>query len=172
MLTWRTLLFVIIGALVISCSSGNANIPSDLGFETIELEKSEDVNHQYKAQEPAIIVLTKPEDLKDIHGLVSAKAETALQKLDFTQEFAIAVFQGRKPTDHYSIQVEQIVKSKDQIDVQARIELPTPTTKKNDIFTSPYHLVKIKKGGLSNQTIVFNLMLGTAVLGSTKSQIP
>lgn len=171
MLSWRTLALVIIGSLIVSCSSGNANTSSALAFETVALDSSSHSDY-YKAQEPAIIILTKSEDLKNIRGLVSTNAETALQNLDFNQELAIAVFQGRKPTDHYSIRVAQVIRSNYLINIQVEIELPTPSVKKNDVFTSPYHLIKLKKGGLANQTFVFNLMQGTAVLGSTKSQIP
>lgn len=171
MLAWRTFVFVTIALLIISCVSGNTNIPSALSFETIAIDHSSHSDY-YKAQEPAIIVLTKPEDLKNIHGLVSTKAETALQKLDFNQELAIAVFQGRKPTGSYAIQIERIVKSQDQMSVHVKIELPTPHQAATQAFTSPYHLVRIKKGGLENQTTVFNLMEGTSILASTQTRLP
>lgn len=176
MMVSRTLLFILLAALVVACQSviqnaGGGNDRGDLTFETIAIDHSSHSDY-YKAQEPAILVLTKPEDLKNIHGLVSTKAETTLQNLDFNQELAIAVFQGCKPTGSYAIQIERIVKSQGQINVQVKIELPTPHQAAIQAFTSPYHLIKLKKGELANQTTVFNLMQGTALLASTKSLIP
>ena len=172
MLISRTLILMLFGILIVSCQIGGQNSPNNqeyLAFETIELEHQRNF---YRAESPTIVVITNPEEAKNISGWVSPQTQAKVEKINFNQDFAVAVFQGSKPTSGYAIEVVGVSKSKNQINVQASVKLPERNTVQTQAFTSPYHFVKLEKTGMSGKRFVFSLMEGTEILAATQFRIP
>ena len=84
----------------------------------------------------------------------------------------IGVFQGRKPTTEYGVQIEQITRRGGVVTVHALFTERKPGSAAGDAITSPYHLVRLPKTGVWGKAITFNLVVGDNVVTSLSHDIP
>ncbi len=145
---------------------------TDLPFETVEQKLKADLGPPYEGREPGLMVIARPEEVANLDDWVTEDAKTQLQMLDYDAHFALAVFQGWKPTDGYSIQVERITRQGDKVTVYVRLQEPQPDREKRDIETSPYHLVQMQKVGAWAGDVTFNVVADGAVITSVTHDIP
>jgi hypothetical protein len=92
--------------------------------------------------------------------------------MDYNAYFALAVFQGMKPTDGYGVQIERIVRRGNEVTIHAQFQEPRPDQKKNDIVTSPYCLIQVQKIGTWDQNIEFNVIADGSVVIPASHNIP
>lgn len=144
----------------------------DLLFETVEQRDASGTGQIYQDTQPGLIVIATPEETASLGGLVTSEAQAQLQNLNYNIYFAIAIFQGRKPTTRYGVQIEHITHKGNIVTVHALFKEPQPGEPKGDEVTSPYHLVRVQKGGPWKQTITFNLIVGNAIVTSLSHYIP
>ena len=132
----------------------------DLLFETIE--KSE--RSRYSMPDSKMVIITEAGERNALESIVSLNAQAQLQDLDFDQYFAVAVFQGLKGTNMYGADIQRMARRGDTITVYAHFTERDPELVAADINTSPYHLVKVQKGGTLQGRIEFVLNVdGTMV---------
>lgn len=76
--------------------------------------------------------------------------------IDFNKDMLIAAFQGSRPTGGYSIEIMKITEKDNNIEVYIKEVSPGPRWScfVTEAFTSPYHIVKLKK---SAKEIVFRI---------------
>lgn len=151
-----------------ACQPKEINLP----FETIEQRDASGTGQIYKDKQPGLIVITTLEKVANLDALVTSEAQARLQSLNYDAYFVIAVFQGWKPTDGYGIQIERITHLGDKVTVFIRLQEPPPDRKKNDIVTSPYHLVQVQKVGTWARDVTFNAILNGTVIASVSHTIP
>ncbi len=144
----------------------------DLPFETIERRDASGTGQVYKDKSPGLIVIATPEEAAILDALVTPEAQVQLQRLDYDAYFVIAVFQGRKPTTGYDIQIERITRLESKVTIQARFLEPKPDAEKAPEETSPYHLVQVQKTGTWGQSITFNLVVDNVVVTSLSHHVP
>jgi len=65
--------------------------------------------------------------------------------IDFNQEMVIAVFQGQQSTGGYEIEIEKVVRTKENLKVYISETVPDPSDIVTQALTSPYHLIKLPK---------------------------
>lgn len=151
-----------------ACQPKEINLP----FETIEQRDASGTGQIYKDKQPGLIVITTLEKVANLDALVTSEAQARLQSLNYDAYFVIAVFQGWKPTDGYDIQVERITHLGEKVTVFVRLQEPPPDRKKNDIVTSPYHLVQVQKVGTWARDVTFNVVVNGTVIASVSHNIP
>ena len=66
--------------------------------------------------------------------------------LDFTQETAIAVFMGERPTGGYAIRVESVAQGNGELLVKVVLQAPGPECITTQAFTQPYEMVSVPVG--------------------------
>ena len=132
-----------------------------------DLVRSRGLGDVYKRQ-----VITTLEEVANLDARVTPEAQARLQSLNYDADFVLAVFQGWKPTDGYDIQVERITHLRDKVTVFVRLQEPPPDRKKNDIVTSPYHLVQVQKVGTWDGDATFNVVVNGTVIASVSHNIP
>jgi hypothetical protein len=76
----------------------------------------------------------------------------SVQKVNFSKEMVLAVFQGEQTSGGFSIEVTNITETKRSIIVTVKEIAPSPDDAVSSGHTQPYHLVKMKK---SNKEVVF-----------------
>lgn len=145
---------------------------TDLSFETIEQRDASGTRQIYQDKQPGLIVITTLEEVANLDALVTPETQARLQSLNYDADFVLAVFQGWKPTDGYDIQVERITHLRDKVTVFVRLQEPPPDRKKNDIVTSPYHLVQVQKVGTWDGDATFNVVVNGTVIASVSHNIP
>jgi len=134
---------------------------TELPFETIEqYHRSEG----YDSPEPCLVLITSQQEIDRLESLVSRGALEQLAELDFQQYFAIAVFRGVRPTSGYDIIIERIARRGDKIVVYAQFWEPRLDQVILPEVTSPYHLIKVRRGdGVSQETeLVFQSQIVTS----------
>ncbi len=144
----------------------------DLLFETIERRDASGTGQVYQDRQPGLIVIATPEEAASLGALVTSESQAQLQNLNYNTYFAIAIFQGRKPTTRYSVQIERITRKGNMVTIHALFKEPQPSEAKGDEVTSPYHLVQVQKVGTWGQTITFNLVAGDVIVTSLSHYIP
>ena len=141
-------------------------------FQTIEQRDASGSEQAHQDKQPALVVVTTPEEATNLASLVTSEAQTQLKNLNCSAYFVIAVFQGWKPTDGYGVQVERITHLRDKVAVFVRLQEPPPDRKKNDIVTSPYHLVQVQKVGTWARNVTFNVLADGTAIASVSHNVP
>lgn len=145
---------------------------TDLTFEILEQKERNFTGQVYETHDLALIIVAQPDEVKELDDWVTVTSKEQLQVMDYDTYFALAVFQGMKPTDGYSVQIERIVRVDDEVTIHIRLQEPLPEQKKNDTETSPYCLAKVQKIDTWNQKITFNVVADDSVIASASHDIP
>ncbi len=144
-----------------------------LSFETIEQDiycpESGVLNESH---EPGLIIVSQAEERDRLVNLINSGSMWQLRRLDYGQYFALAAFQGRKGSIGYEIQIDQISREGNTVNVYARLNEPEPNTNVGATVTSPYHVVKVQKTGEWDQEITFNLFSGNTLVASLVQAMP
>jgi hypothetical protein len=144
-----------------------------LSFETIEQDVyAVDTGKLYDSHEPGMVIISRVEEIDNLDGMVSKAGLKQLQALDYNQYFTLAVFQGKKGSIGYDIQVNRIKRSGNTVNVYAQLNEPPPDIAVGATETSPYHVVKVLKAGSWGQDITFNLFSGDKLVASLVHMIP
>jgi hypothetical protein len=133
-----------------------ATLEITIPFETIENAESSWQVGYYREIEPKLVIITGLADVESLGATISQSSQEALQKMDFSQYFAIAVFQGLHGSDGYRVDIQQIGQDDDLLIIFAHFNELDPNLVGGQIETSPYHLIKIQKHGLTGKV---NFML-------------
>jgi hypothetical protein len=138
-----------------------------LPFVTLDRREYTGTGERYSERDPALVVVTSGEEAGHLDTLVGPGGERALEVLDYSDFFAIAVFQGSKPNLRYGVEIEHISHQDDAVWVQARFTEPEPDDPLLDITSSPYHLVRVRKGdGWPGPTTTFHLVVDGSVVAT------
>lgn len=144
----------------------------DLLFETIERRDASGTGQVYQDRQPGLLVITTPEEAASLGALVTSEAQAQLQSLNYNAHFAIAIFQGRKPTTGYGVEIERITRLESKVTIYARFLEPKPNAERAPEETSPYHVVQVQKTGTWRQSIIFDLVEGDTVVTSLSHYVP
>ncbi len=140
---------------------------TELSFETIEQDNGYDSSRQqWEEREPKLLIMTSTQDIEEARPFVTDEALAALQKIDFTTEFAVLAFRGFQGSSHSGFKIEQIIRRGNEIALYAQPGSEGPET----VVRSPYHLIKANKEGNWDADFTFNLYFdqtGTAVASTT-----
>ncbi len=125
---------------------------TELPFETLERNDTYISEEGYGGLEPCVILVTTRQEIDQLEGLIRQTSLDQLAKLNFEQYFAIAVFRGRQATSGYDTVIERVARRGDKIVVYAQFWEPSPHYAVFDAETSPYHIIKVRRGdGVSTQ---------------------
>ena len=144
---------------------------TDLTFETIE---QPELGGSYEARQPGLMVISSFQDLANLDGLVTVtdEAMSRLLELEYDAYFALVVFQGWKPTTHYSVQIDRVTRMGNTINVYAQFHEPKPDELRGDLVTSPYQLVQVQKIGEWGQEFSFQVIVNETTVASLSHFIP
>ena len=160
--------------LSVSLLSACAILPfaTNLHFDTIEKEISAGTGKLYEAREPGLMVVSRPEEVELIDGLITDQAREKTLALDYGDYISLAAFQGWKGSSGYSILVNRISRTGNTVNVYAQFHEPKPEEQKLDMVTSPYHLVIVEKIGNWSEEILFNLIIDETIVASIYHTFP
>lgn len=142
-----------------------------LAFETISQNDFSD----YTGETPALFIIAGKEDVNALVDTILAEDSRVIEQLhqlDYDHVFAIMVLQGRKGQGGFKVTVQQIRREDSQVNVQAELATPSPGSLNPQVFTSPYHLVVIRKEENWGQSIQFVLIVDGEMLMRTTRLIP
>lgn len=152
------LLFFVVSLVLVACGQPAVDLP----FQSIEQRPMSGTGALYEDRQAGVIVISAADEVGKLKGLITPESFAQLQALDYQKHLAIAVFQGWKPTDGFDIQVERITRTGEQVSVVAQAEERQPDLKRNDVVTSPYHLVGVDKLGAWDKPVTFELKVNTS----------
>lgn len=123
-----------------SKESGNQSQISEQKKSSELLEVISESEYQGK-DEKSFLIIQNQAELDDILKSVNSEKET---KVDFKNSQAIALFLGQKNTGGYSISVENVEETSDEIIVKVKSTSPKPGEVATMALTNPYYVAKIK----------------------------
>lgn len=130
----------------------------ELLFETIAQSYSPGTGEPYAGTSIHLEVISTLAEAASLGGWIDPDASNRLAAVDYSHSFVLALFQGNKPTDGYSIEIIRIQRQGDSIALTIRLQTPLPGSSANDVITSPYHLVRVEKSGQWGKDIPFNVL--------------
>ncbi len=133
---------------------------TDLPFDTIEKEMGIRLGAEpYEAEDPLLIVVSAREQVSALKPSLSPEAQSELSSTKFGDYFVVAVFQGRKPTFDYGVDIQRVVLQDETIKVFAEFVEPTEGQMLHLADSSPYHAVRVERcQGLADREIQFILI--------------
>lgn len=178
MKNWRSFLSIfILGSVIAGAASVLGACKSKpeevtLPFDTIEQKEWAGTGQFYESREPGLIVVSRPEEVENLGGIITEEAKAKLQALDYSNYFVLLILQGWKPTTGYKPNIDRITRLENTVNIYAQFQEPKPDEKKADAVTSPYQLVQVQKGGSWGQGVTFNLIVDEASVVSLSHAIP
>jgi len=164
---WSVKLLLVLLALLVPLQlNGCKSHEIELAFETIEQREWGGTGQAYENHNPGLIVITQQQEIASLDEWITNDARNQLQTLDYDTYFALAAFQGWKPSTGYSVQINRITRQDDTINIYALFREPTPEEEKADEVTSPYHLVQVQKDAGWNKELVLNLIVDETIVAS------
>lgn len=130
---------------------------------------------EYTANEPALFVIAKPEEVNDLATkLLTHEPQTVeqLRIMNYDHEFAVLALHGAVGSDGYGVTVQQIQRRDSLITIQASFASPVPGTVNAMIVTSPYHLIAVSKVGTWGAQFRLVLTNGSKPVAETTHFIP
>lgn len=174
---WVT--FLLLPLLITGCVARRTELSptitpvgAEIPFESIDQREWTGRSEKYQSKEIGMVILTGIDEVSAIKDFIHTDSFKTLQSLDFNHYFGLAVFQGYKPTNLYSITIEKVMRNGNIITVQVATVEPSPDMKKGDIITSPYHLIKINKGNDFKGRFTFVLVEKGQQIISMEKQLP
>ncbi len=140
-----TFLFAVASAALFFLSLGNADTAFAGGDDDgIVITFSKIAGGSYGGvKERLFIVLSNEEDWKALWCRINGNVQPLppLPEVDFATHAVAAVFQGRKNSGGYSIDVEAVVEMADHVTVTVRECEPGPTSIVTSALSSPWEVV-------------------------------
>jgi hypothetical protein len=98
----------------------------------------------YEGRLPRIAVVTEEEELLSVEG-VPAPSLRQLAEVNYRERVVGIVFQGRKGTTGYHVEVIHITREHDTIHICAQAHTPRPNQPTGGAVTSPYYAFQFEK---------------------------
>jgi|GEM_PF-687462 hypothetical protein len=155
---WLAILMLLL-TIVSACQPGE----TALSFDTIEQRDVSGTGKMMEGPNPVIFVVANADRADKLKGLITAEAQAKLQNLDYDKYVAVAVFQGKKSSTGYSIQIDRIVRTGDHVRVYPKFTEPRPDESTGAMLTSPYHLVQVRKIEDWRSSMLFYLIVNGVV---------
>lgn len=118
--------------------------------------------------QPALKIITSPEDVDSLDGLITVEAQRQLQEMDYKTHFAIIAFLGQQSTSHEGVSIQRIVSQGHDVSIFVKVGQP----KGEPTVTSPYHLVRVEKTGRWNATISFAFVVEGKTVATESKFVP
>jgi len=141
----RALVPLLLVVVVISLPGCGRTKGMEMPFETIDRGMGAGRRERYESKEPGLVIIASLQDFALFEDDVPRLAQK-LKDIDYSQFYVVAVFQGRKPTGAYEVEIQGIRWQDDVVTIYSRFATPEPGQERTLVETSPYHLVKIRKG--------------------------
>lgn len=118
----------------------------DVQFETIARnEGGADIAAESARVDPQLLLLTSPEQLEEVAGLVDPQTMATLQQVNFQRYAVVAVFRGWQGSYNYQTIIDHIIRRGDRLIVHVQFWSPSPWYASPAALSFPYHLVKVDK---------------------------
>ena len=138
---------------------------TELLFETIERQDIPDGGRYYQDAKPRLVVITEAAEIDALDDTVSLSAQAQLAELDYNQDFAIAVFQGLRPsqpTPQSGVEVQRVTLEAGVVTLHVRLYGPVAGYESRPIETSAYEIIKLHKSSILQGELWFVLSVGDA----------
>jgi len=153
----RVLVPFLLLVVVISLVGCGRTKEMEIPFQTIDRGMGAGRRERYESQEPELVIIASLQDTALFEDDVPRLAQK-LKDIDYGQLYVVAVFQGRKPSGAYEVEIRRIRQQDDVVTIYSRFATPEPGHERTAIETSPYHLVKISRNNLVGKEVEFVLL--------------
>lgn len=96
-----------------------------------------------EAEERKNVAARDQESFDRLWKMAHGAEELAAPTIDFSKEYVIGVFAGRKPTGGYAIEVTDVQDLGDERTLTVTVTSPGETCVVTDALTSPYQLIRV-----------------------------
>lgn len=128
-----------------------------LQFETLELRGATTHDKYWTNPSPGVLVVATVDEIESVRQYVTDEASVELEKLDFSQYFALVAFQGWKSYGPQEFQIQEIISQDSQVSIFAHVRVSQPGESATGAVVSLYHLIKIPKPTTWSRTVTFKL---------------
>ena len=100
---------------------------------------------------PRVYLAATRVELSRFLGLLAAPDQARVRAVSFPAAVELAVFRGQVPTGGYSITVKRLTLSNRRLRIVAAFGAPGPGDIVIQVFTSPYHVVRLVRSALGSR---------------------
>jgi hypothetical protein len=144
----------ILAALAALAACGGPQPPpeTELSFETIEpADRYGNLMEAYEGQEPLVVLITRPQEIDRLEGLIRHETLDQLAEVDFGRYFVVAVLRGYMLTSGHPVIVERVTRQDDRLVIYVQFWETAPYYAVAESVTTPYHLIKVERDGEVSQ---------------------
>jgi hypothetical protein len=131
-------------------------VNGELAFTTVERARSPGARSRFFPRPaPGLLVLTGPQDIAAAQPYIRKTGLDGLRAVNWDENFVIVVFLGAQAETLSTFEVVRVVRQEAEVHVYAS----TGLVDEEDIPTSPYHIVAVRKVGQWRGELTFRLFL-------------
>ena len=97
---------------------------------------------------PAVHLAARKDDFAVFERFLDPEHQKALARVDLSSQVVVAVFRGAVGTSGSSVTVQRVSQETGRLRIVVRLEDPAPGSFVLPAFTSPYHVVLVRRGAL------------------------
>lgn len=128
-------------------------------------------NYSYQGLEPKMVGITDAKSADALTYELQPIHSQTLKGINFEENIAIVIYQGRKATLGYSVDIDNVQFQGQEIVVHTRFLQPDQNWLEN-VTTSPYYILRIKKESQLTGSLFLVLMDGEKEVFRTEYFIP
>ena len=155
-------------ALVSGC------IPQEepLTWEKLSEDWGAPVEYMYKENAPRAVVIIDQDSANSLRNQLRPSHLDLIAKTDFSVYLIVVIYQGRKGSTGYSVEVTNVQRKDRTITIDAQFHEPAPRDLTNPLVTSPYYVLKIKKTPGLKDEFTFVLIVNEQEVTRQTHRIP
>jgi hypothetical protein len=100
---------------------------------------------QYEGRSPRLAIVSSQDDVASVESDLLSRHREQLSEVDYSKRFAVIVYQGRKSTTGYLVEVIRVIRHQDTIYVCSQFHEPRLGQPVGGMVTSPYYILQVEK---------------------------
>lgn len=150
---------IILFWLVLTACKDNTPTGTPLSFGVLAQGDGDIDGTSYPGQHSELFAIQSLADIEQVRSWIRVDAQTLLETVEYSRQFAVVVFQGEQQQAGYGVQVTEVSYLENTVSVFVdRTSLPE-TTDVGDAIISPYQVIWVEMPENGEPLVTFNLVV-------------
>lgn len=145
--------------LVLTACKDNTPTGTLLSFGVLAQGDGDIDGTSYPGQYSELFAIQSLNDIEQVRSWIPTEAQVQLETVDYNDQFAVVVFQGKQIHTGYSIQVTEVSYVRNIATVFVDLTVPPEGSDVGATETSPYQVVWVDIPESDDPIVVFNLVV-------------
>lgn len=150
---------IILFWLVLTACKDNTPTGTPLSFGVLAQGDGDIDGTSYPGQHSELFAIQSLADIEQVRSWIRVDAQTLLETVEYSRQFAVVVFRGEQQQAGYGVQVTDVSYHENTVNVFVNLVVPSVNHDVEDVITSPYQVVWVDIPESGDPLVAFNLVV-------------